>query len=1015
MPTPTSIKAARRYNATEEDVARLAQAVKDFTHLDWAHTEETISKYIDLLYADDEDEEGVDEEDEEGEEEEVIEEETEDGDGEEGNGEIESRVRKKNQVEPLRRSTSTPRPLSARPSRTAESSSPTADGKVPQRPPHNIGDSHHYLESTIEAAVSTNPLVRAGMHRRRKVFLCTLEQLQEILPGVRLGSGRSKRVVESLKNLLDIDEVWGASVKKPPASGTMPRTNSTRTPSQHPSSQPSGTAAVKNSTSSLTQPRAVESKLIGTPLYEIRVLHLLTSIALLSPSAQNANPDLKSRLIFDMIDTDNSGKIHRDDILQTISHSALENALHLTKAELDAVADALMRRMDIDGSGDVEFEEFRKTWPDAGGLRLDFVEGGKVAEGFLLDLRGEGESDEEEDGVGGGGGKVRVRGSKMSLRGGWGWIQKGRVYFSLHKRSVIFGTLYILLNMMMFFLYLRSVYTTSKVEILGWGSANAKAFAGILYLNVPLSFLTTSRTLITYLRGLPIAHMIPFDHATFFHQIVGYVITAAATGHVIGHVAGTFKSASTATDLELVNSIIMGVKFERRPTYASLFFTTLPGLTGLIALLALIVLVTLSIPKIRRTRFELFWYSHHAYLIFAIALLIHGTWRWIQFPHMFMYLSLPFSWYLTERLLRIYRGNFVRYVPTLTPMAERTVKIALKPVRGTGNWLPQQRPGQYIYVNFPELSKSQWHPFTVTSSPLDDTIDVYIRSNGNWTDELVQRAEHSARLNEPTPPWSTTVQIDGPFGAPAEHWTHFENTMLIGAGIGVTPFASILRHLELRMDHQNAKSASLHSLHHPSGTRLRRVDFYWVNRTRLAFSWFLDLLREIEKEDRMGVVRIHTFITGANTRRDVRSGLLWRGLECVREDEGSGGGVEGVKATGVIMEDEGEGRVSEVGKESAGVNSTSESSATTNANARSPSPTKQKKSLLTGLTRETHFGRPDWDEIFEQTAAEFPGGTVGVFYCGPPALAEEVWDHCRKMSARRGKERCRFVFRMENF
>lgn len=42
------------------------------------------------------------------------------------------------------------------------------------------------------------------------------------------------------------------------------------------------------------------------------------------------------------------------------------------------------------------------------------------------------------------------------------------------------------------------------------------------------------------------------------------------------------------------------------------------------------------------------------------------------------------------------------------------------------------------------------------------------------------------------------LRVDGPFGAPAEHFFEFEYVVLIGAGIGVTPYASILKDVRAR-------------------------------------------------------------------------------------------------------------------------------------------------------------------------------------------------------------------------
>lgn len=53
-------------------------------------------------------------------------------------------------------------------------------------------------------------------------------------------------------------------------------------------------------------------------------------------------------------------------------------------------------------------------------------------------------------------------------------------------------------------------------------------------------------------------------------------------------------------------------------------FTTIPGLTGVIITLALILMVTSSTEFIRRNYFELFWYTHHLFLVYFAGLVIHG-------------------------------------------------------------------------------------------------------------------------------------------------------------------------------------------------------------------------------------------------------------------------------------------------------------------------------------------------------------------------------------------------------
>ena len=90
------------------------------------------------------------------------------------------------------------------------------------------------------------------------------------------------------------------------------------------------------------------------------------------------------------------------------------------------------------------------------------------------------------------------------------------------------------------------------------------------------------------------------------------------------------------------------------------------------------------------------------------------------------------------------------------------------------------------------------------------------------------------------------VYIDGPFGSASEDVFKYEVAVLVGAGIGVTPFASILKCIWYRMNYPQEKS------------RLRKVYFFWVCRDFASFEWFRSLLLAIEAQDMDNAIEIHT-------------------------------------------------------------------------------------------------------------------------------------------------------------
>jgi NADPH oxidase len=97
------------------------------------------------------------------------------------------------------------------------------------------------------------------------------------------------------------------------------------------------------------------------------------------------------------------------------------------------------------------------------------------------------------------------------------------------------------------------------------------------------------------------------------------------------------------------------------------------------------------------------------------------------------------------------------------------------------------------------------------------------------------------------------VYVDGPFGSASEDVFKFEVAVLVGAGIGVTPFASILKSIWYRMNYPQGQS------------RLRKVYFFWIIRDFGSMEWFRSLLMAIEAQDNEHAIEIHT-VSCSNSR-----------------------------------------------------------------------------------------------------------------------------------------------------
>uniref|UniRef100_A0A8C5H3K1 FAD-binding FR-type domain-containing protein n=1 Tax=Gouania willdenowi TaxID=441366 RepID=A0A8C5H3K1_GOUWI len=487
-------------------------------------------------------------------------------------------------------------------------------------------------------------------------------------------------------------------------------------------------------------------------------------------------------------------------------------------------------------------------------------------------------------------------------------------------------------------------------HLLGSALAWARAPAAVLNFNCLLILLPVCRNLMSLIRGTFVCcsrtMRKQLDKNLSFHKLAAYMIGLMTAVHMIAHLLnvewynnsrqGAYDKLSTALsnldDTDNTTYLNPIRTTDLIPTY--FVFTTIAGLTGVIITLALILIITSSMEVIRRSYFEVFWYTHHLFIIFFAGLVFHGagyeldfsltmlTWMWVIGPMIL---------YIFERLLRLIRYmqtvqyRKVRLLPCFFFCSPLNRCIVMRPSKVLELQLVKagfkMEVGQYVFLNCPSISQLEWHPFTMTSAPEEDFFSVHIRSAGDWTDKLIdimQKLPEGAQ--------GPKMGVDGPFGTASEDVFDYEVSMLVGAGIGITPFASILKSIWYKFKNSNPK------------LRTRKIYFYWLCRETHAFEWFADLLQVLEREmEERGLGDFLTyklFLTGWDQSH-----------------------VDHVK----VHFDE-------------------------------------NTDVVTRLKQKTHYGRPIWEKEFEQVRKENPTSVVGTFLCGPEALAKVLAKKCAKFS-----------------
>lgn len=385
----------------------------------------------------------------------------------------------------------------------------------------------------------------------------------------------------------------------------------------------------------------------------------------------------------------------------------------------------------------------------------------------------------------------------------------------------------------------------------------ARSAALVLHVDIALIMFPVCRNLISILRRTPLNGIIQFDKNITFHKLTAWSVVFFSWVHTIAHWNNLAKF-----------SAVNGLGFKG---FILANFFTGPGWTGYIMLFALMAIVFTALEKPRRANFERFWYTHHLFVVFFVFWSIHGAFCMIKPDFAPFCAGIGVFWeywmygaflYLAERIAREVRGRHKTFVSKVIQHPSNVVEVQIKKERTT------TRAGQYIFLCCPEVSVWQYHPFTLTSAPEEDYISVHIRCVGNFTKAFAKalgcdferkgdsKGEKGMIKGSPDEEGVESlrkvlprVYIDGPFGSASEDVFKFEIAVLVGAGIGVTPFASILKSIWYRMNYPQGK------------TRLRKVYFFWICRDFGSFEWFRSLLLAIEAQDLEDHIEIHTYLT----------------------------------------------------------------------------------------------------------------------------------------------------------
>ncbi|KAF8013712.1 hypothetical protein BT93_I1545 [Corymbia citriodora subsp. variegata] len=263
---------------------------------------------------------------------------------------------------------------------------------------------------------------------------------------------------------------------------------------------------------------------------------------------------------------------------------------------------------------------------------------------------------------------------------------------------------------------------------------------------------------------------IPFEQATRYHVWLGHLTMFVFTLH------GLFYLIAWGLQGRLLQEILEWKDFG------------VANLPGVISLLAGLLMWVTSLSPVRKKQFELFFYTHQLYIVFVIFLALHVG------DFVFSIAAGGIFLFVIDRFLRFCQSRRTVDVISATCLPGGTVELVFsKPSNLQYNAL------SFVFLQIRELSWLQWHPFSVSSSPLagKNHVSVLIKVLGEWTAKLRGNVSDmsSAEGEKELPNQSCsniTASVEGPYGHELPYHLTYENLILVAGGIGISPFLAIL-------------------------------------------------------------------------------------------------------------------------------------------------------------------------------------------------------------------------------
>ena len=466
------------------------------------------------------------------------------------------------------------------------------------------------------------------------------------------------------------------------------------------------------------------------------------------------------------------------------------------------------------------------------------------------------------------------------------WLKTSNRYNTIHF-------FYVILSLIWFAFFAYLAYTKEMYKFIGVNILFSRGAAWAIIVFTMIAMFFVSYDLTTCMRQC-LRGRCPtlFDFQILFHRFWGYTILFYSVVHTVWHLTGTLRAIANWDDLDEINNMLEHHEFNSLKTYPELLFTTIPGITGILLFIIILSMGVTAMECTRRRCFRVFSVVHIlGFPMFIILIIIHGSETWLNygFPIGTVTVSISLLIYLiyfVRRTILKWRNPF-KIINAQTYANNSFLKIVIERPKGY-----QFSVGQYAFINFPAISRWEWHPFSIASCTRSNKIKFIIKNSGVWTKKMVDLiAEYKLRSEKEYGRMSVDIEatawprdkikypkicLSYPISSPVQQSAYDSNVVYIATGVGITTFLSFieLQYLKSKHSKEDENDTEVCKIHDKD-----IIDLVFISRESENIKWISKYIKAALTLPQMTKrIRFHIYITLKDESNSLASFLFWRAM-----------------------------------------------------------------------------------------------------------------------------------------